>query len=432
MGRALPTAPLILTIVPLLASAATLRVDCGGGGDYLTIGEAVAVTSPGDTILIAPGTYTGPSNRNIELPHGLRLASEAAPGATVVDCESAGRAFLIRRAGVTVRGLTFTGGWADEGGAFWIGAVAPTIVDCEFLENGAEIGGALYCARGSAPDVESCAFVGNTADSYGGAIYFRGSRPVFYECEFEENAAGVNGGALSMKQDTLAWLMDCAFRQNAAPAGGAIYIGNQSTWWWEEEGERTTVGFSTFSENEAEQGGAVFVNARSYAEFIWCTLVRNSATWGGAFYGVTDSYGAVFVQSSTLVGNAARYGGGVCTAGWFWNPEWSEFRISRSIIAMSERGSAICRLEDSYSFADYSISYGNPGGDALYAGDLNIYGDPLFCGFHADDFSLCENSQARPENNPWGVLMGSSSMSCGPCDSPVRELSWGEIKAMYR
>lgn len=433
MRRTRSIAPLFLAIIPLVASAATLRVDCDGGGDHTTIGEAAAMASPGDTILVAAGTYTGPSNRDIDIPHaGLHLLSEAGAAATVIDCESAGRALVIRKPGVTVRGFTFTGGSSQQGGAIWIGAVSPTFVDCGFAENSAEAGGAFYCGLGSAPEVECCVFAGNSATSYGGAVYFRGSRPFFYDCRFDENTAGVNGGAMCMKHGTLAWLMECAFVRNAAQDGGAVYIANQSSVWWEVEGERTTIGFSSFSENEAGRGGAVFVNARSYVEVLWCTLTRNRATWGGAFYGVTNDPGAVFVQSCTLYANAARYGGGVCTAGWFWDPEWSEFRISRSIIAFSEQGSAICRLEDSYSFADHSISYGNSGGDALYGGDLNIYGDPLFCNVHAGDYALCENSQARPGNNPWSVLMGASSQHCGPCDSPVLEVSWGAIKAMYR
>ncbi len=433
MRRTLSIAPLFLVLVPLVVSATTLRVDCDGGGDYSSIGEAVAVACPGDTILVAPGTYAGPSNRDVELPHGgLSLLSEAGAGATIIDCESAGRALVIRKPGVTVRGFTFTGGYAEEGGAIWIGATSPTIEDCEFVENSAGMGGAFYCAPMSEPDLEYCVFVGNSATSYGGAIYSRGSRPIVYECDFEENTAGVNGGAVSMKHGTLAWMMDCAFRRNAAQDGGAVYIGNLSSWSWEVEGERTTIGFSSFSENEAERGGAIFVNARCYLEVIWCTLTHNRATWGGAFYGVTNDPGGVFVQSCTLYGNAAHYGGGVCTAGWFWNPEWSEFRISRSIIAFSEEGSAICRLEDSYSFADYSIAYGNARGDWLYGGDLNLYGDPLFCNVYGEDFDLCENSLARPDNNPWGVLMGAHSRHCGACDSPVREVSWGRIKARYR
>ena len=426
-------APLLLLIVPLVASAATIRVDWNGGGDYTAIAHAVAASCPGDTILVAPGTYAGPGNRDIDLPHGgLSLLSEAGAEATIIDCESAGRALEIRKHGTTVRGFTFTGGSAEEGGAIRIGACPPTISDCRFVSNSADMGGAFYCAPMGEPDIEYCAFIDNSATTYGGGIYFSNCRPTMYECTFEGNSAAINGGAISMKPGTVGWLMDCVFSGNTAQDGGAIYIGTFSMWWWEEEGMKTTIGFSSFSENEAVRGGAIFINARCLAEVIWCTLTGNRATWGGALYGATNDPGRVFVQNCTLCGNAARYGGGVCTCGWFWDPEWSEFRISRSIIAFSQEGSAICRLEDSYCFSDYSIAYGNASGDVLYGGDLNLYCDPLFCNLYTGDFALCENSPARPPNNAWGVLMGSSSQHCGPCDSPVLEASWGRIKAKYR
>jgi predicted outer membrane repeat protein len=433
MKRVLSLAPLLLTILPLTAAATTIHVAPDGGEDYLTIGEAAASACVGDTTLVAPGTYRGASNREIEIPcGGLSLLSEAGPDATVIDCEFAGRALTIRKPDVTVRGFTFTCGSADQGGAIRIGAAGTSIEDCRFTDNRATTGGALFCDPGGAPDFERCVFARNTAGNYGGAGYFKGSRPFLYECGFEENAAGVNGGALSMKHGTVAWLMDCSFDRNTAPSGGAIYMTSQCLWWWDEEDERSLIGFSTFSENEAERGGAVFVNARCRVEFTWCILDHNRATWGGAFYGVTSDAGMVFVQSSTITGNAAHYGAGVCTSGWYWDPEWSEFRVSQSIIAFSDEGSAICRLEDSYSFADHSVSYGNAGGDVLYGGDLNINADPLFCGIDSYDLGLCENSPALPGNNPWGLLIGARPGSCGPCDSPVEQISWGAIKARYR
>lgn len=48
----------ISTALPLaVAEAATLRVDPRGGGDHLTIQQAVNAAGPGDMILVAPGTY---------------------------------------------------------------------------------------------------------------------------------------------------------------------------------------------------------------------------------------------------------------------------------------------------------------------------------------------------------------------------------------
>jgi predicted outer membrane repeat protein len=431
--RSLAATPLLIIVIPLAASASTLLVDWSGGGDYPTIAEAVAAAAAGDTILVAAGTYTGPSNRDIDVSqNNLSLVSEAGPEATVIDCESAGRALVIGGARTVVSGFTFANGSAEEGGALRLGPVSTTLLDCRFVDNEAERGGALYCTVGSALEADICAFDYNSASNYGGAVYTTNARITMYECTFDGNSGGINGGAVSMKQGTVGWFMDCTFNGNSAQSGGALYIGTFATWWWGEEGLGTTIGFSSFSGNEAERGGALYVNARCEVEVIWCTLVANEAEWGGALYGVTHDPGRVFVQHCTLYGNAAHYGGGVCTCGAFWDPDWSEFRVSRSIIAFSTEGSAICRLDDSYAFADCSIAYGNEGGDVLYGGDLNLYGDPLFCNVYQGDFALCENSQARPENNPWGVLMGSCSQQCGPCESPVQWTSWGRIKARYR
>jgi hypothetical protein len=419
--------------VPLLASAATLRVDCDGEGDFLTIADAVAWTSHGDTILVAPGVYAGPSNRDIEIPYGeLSLLSEAGAAATIIDCESAGRSLLIERPGVTVQGFTITGGSSEDGGAIWIGAASPLILDCEFVGNCAERGGALYCATSSQPVIEYCTFTDNTATCYGGAACCSTAKPRFYECQFTGNEAVLNGGAFSIKQGSACLLMDCSFRLNSSAAGGAIYIGTTLPWWPDPETEETLVAFSSFSENEAERGGAIFVNARSHLDVIWCTLERNRADYGGGIYGVTSNPGIVYVQNCTFARNAAHYGGGVCTDGWYYEPEMTQFLLLQCVIAFSEEGSALCRLNYSPSYALYSLAYGNPGGDALYGGDLNIYEDPLFCDMSAGDYALCENSLARAANNYWSLLMGVSSQHCGPCDSPVRETTWGGIKARYR
>jgi len=61
------------------APASTIRVPVGAP----TIGFALAISSPGDTILVAPGTYYV----NLEWPnkHGLRLLSESGPSSTILD-----------------------------------------------------------------------------------------------------------------------------------------------------------------------------------------------------------------------------------------------------------------------------------------------------------------------------------------------------------
>ena len=42
----------------------------------------------GDTVLVGPGTYTGPGNRDIELSgKAIVVVSENGPEETVIDCE---------------------------------------------------------------------------------------------------------------------------------------------------------------------------------------------------------------------------------------------------------------------------------------------------------------------------------------------------------
>lgn len=61
------------------APASTIRVPVG----VPTIGLALAISSPGDTILVAPGTYYV----NLEWPNkqGLKLLSESGPSSTILD-----------------------------------------------------------------------------------------------------------------------------------------------------------------------------------------------------------------------------------------------------------------------------------------------------------------------------------------------------------
>lgn len=56
-SRALAALSVVL-LAPAVA-AGVIVVDAAGGGDFVTLGEAVNASSPGDTILVRPGDYTG-------------------------------------------------------------------------------------------------------------------------------------------------------------------------------------------------------------------------------------------------------------------------------------------------------------------------------------------------------------------------------------
>ena len=65
----LRTAPLAVLLAPYAASAATLNV-CATC-TYTTIGAGVTAAVAGDTVLVAPGTYTDTPNRGVSTPRPL-------------------------------------------------------------------------------------------------------------------------------------------------------------------------------------------------------------------------------------------------------------------------------------------------------------------------------------------------------------------------
>jgi predicted outer membrane repeat protein len=415
------------------SSASTIRVDWSGGGDFETIGEAVEASSTGDTVLVAPGTYTGELNRDISFEGRIIVvASEAGAAGTVIDCQGEGRAFEFSSGetpAATIQGFTVTNGSAVEhGGAVWLEGSAPSILDCVFTDNTSGFaGGAIHVGLGSAPYIEYCVFEDNAASDYGGAIYTYGAMPYVLECDFRRNSAGINGGAISVKTATVATVLDSRFEDNEAQDGGAIYIGtvlpeNPEEW------NDTYLGFSRFAGNSAQRGGALFLNSFSYVSTQWCTFVRNTADLGGGIYGQTDNEGDLSVQNCTLAFNHAEFGGGICAAGSSLS---NQLEVTQTIIAFSTAGNAVHRLDYSPVITDLSLAYGNEGGDALFGARV-LLDDPLFCDVYGDDYNLCQNSPARADNNQWGFLMGSYRQYCDPCTSPVEEVSWGTIKAMFR
>ena len=82
------------------ASAATLTV--GAGGQFKTIQRAVDAAKPGDTVLVAPGTYT----ENVVVSKPLTITGNA----TVNAADSSKDVFLITSPGVHIDGLTISGG----------------------------------------------------------------------------------------------------------------------------------------------------------------------------------------------------------------------------------------------------------------------------------------------------------------------------------
>ena len=157
---------------------------------YSTIQAAINASSNGDVVIVAPGTYTGTGNKNLDFAGKAITVTSVNPqdpcvvAGTVIDCENSGRGFCFHSGegnSSAVYGLTIKRGKvSDQGGGIYCSGSSPTIKNCTITSSVA------YGSDGSNG--------GNGYPAYGGGIY-ADSGLIIMNCEISGNtAAGGKGG----------------------------------------------------------------------------------------------------------------------------------------------------------------------------------------------------------------------------------------------
>lgn len=197
--------------------------------EYPTIQAAVNASTVGDTVLLSPGVYTGPGNRDIEF-HGLDLtvATEAGPEETIIDCEGAGRGFYLHEwetPAARIEGLTIRNGYPEspnDGGAILCFPASPTIANCRFLWNESAEGGALALVMFDGV-VDRCLIAGNSSLGApgGGGVSIRAGSGEITNCLIYGNW-GVRGGGIAFNGETSVHMRGCTIAGNLATHGGGI------------------------------------------------------------------------------------------------------------------------------------------------------------------------------------------------------------------
>lgn len=115
------------------------------------------------------------------------------------------------------------GGISSNDGAF------PTYIDCKFINNTGQYGGAYETWRDDA-SFKNCEFRNNTATLYGGAAALHSGSYTIKNCLFEANTADGQGGAIAVVKDpfgsgsTVLNSLHNTFTNNSAPTGSALYV----------------------------------------------------------------------------------------------------------------------------------------------------------------------------------------------------------------
>jgi len=343
---------------PTSSDARTVRVP----SDHGTIQAGIDAASEGDTILVAPGTYTGEGNRNVLITlTDFVLVSEAGAEATIIDAESSGQCVTLSpvagSSGV-LDGFTFTHATGDSTHKsavnYWrfsanetIGGL--TIQNCDFVEN---YNGALYLHSGTEKLISNCSFVRNegvTAPGiYARTLLWRGGdgEMRIVGCEFSSNRSTSGSGALTFErgEDNREWIVErCDFTDNV---GG-------------------------------DMGGAIsMLLAGGGAELVNCQFVGNDDTMAGAVFinGGQPHFNAI--TNCTFVDNASEVGAAVMIG-------LVSDRISNSVFR-GNLPSQVWRLDGG------TVQYSNV--EDGYAGEGNIDADPLFADAINGDYRLTEGS----------------------------------------
>ncbi len=368
-----------------MASARTWYIKPDGSGDAPTIQAGVDSAEVGDVVLVAAGHYTW-TNQGTGSDYGLillwrdrsgfELRSESGPEATILDSEGQGRVInLMAYNDVTIDGFKITGGVAPELGNF----------------TGGGLGGHL-----SSPVIRNCIFSGNSA-LYGGGVWFGGVSGVRFEnCRFVSNTARNGGGVFLINSSATMTFVGCVFENNVASSkGGGIFCYNVSI---------SLEGCGILGNTAGVEGGGV------QCENIFPSTIRNC----------------------TITENGSPVGGGIRLF------RYSTIIVQNSIVSHSSQGAALGIETESSLDLGCSDLYGNAGGDDLPPEVIdsggNFFLDPQFCGVQGTHFChLQADSPCAPGNHPDGDscgLIGAYPVSCGSV--PVKDKSWGEIKALYR
>jgi hypothetical protein len=360
-------------LMPALAGSMVIHVPA----DQPTIQDGVSAAASGDTVLVSPGTYSGPLNRDIDFGGvNVVLRAVAGPEVTVIDCTREGRGFHFHGGEdptAVVEGFAVIQGEEVHGGAVLCENASPTIRGCVLEMNRAtETGGAMACFAAS-PVIEDCTFWGNTS----------------------EIALDGRGGGLCCAEGSSPDLTGCVFSGNASDMGGAVAcLGTSSP----------SLTRCLIFGNAGDSGGALGCLDSSCPTVDHCTMAYNIG-----------------------VGGAGIYCGGVTSVG-----------VVSTIIAFGSKGEAVeCSLGGSATLACCDV-YMNEYGD--WCGCLegqngingNICADPLFC-WHTDPlkrYMLHADSPCAPENSPGCGGIGAFGVGCE--STPVTSTSWGAFKARFR
>jgi hypothetical protein len=273
---------LFLVLVPTAPASTTWHSDGLNGNDSnncqtaetacKTIGHAISLALSGDSIIVAPATYT----ENLSISISLRILGAGA-NTTIIDGGAKASVVNISQGNVTLYGITIRNGAARYGGgisnggnlsviASTISRNKATIRFCWHNQICTALGGGIY--NSNSLTIGSSAVVGNSVEGLPSSDCYISEHCLTY-------GGGIfNQGKMIMSNSTVA--NNLSYSGSGSAYGGGIF--NQGS---------AVISNGTVSGNSANRVGGIYTSGSTTLQN---SIVANNS-WGGNCYGGVISQG---------------------------------------------------------------------------------------------------------------------------------------------
>jgi parallel beta-helix repeat protein/predicted outer membrane repeat protein len=275
--------------------------------DFDNIQAAIDDSTNGDFIIVFPGTYTGPGNRDIDFRGKAITVRSIVPtdpyfvAATIIDCNGtedephSGFNFYSGEDVYSVlAGFTITNSAGFPCNGIYCENSSPTITNCVLNNNDRA---AISCDQ-SNPVITDC-IISNS----GSGIACVSANPVITNCTISDN----NGVGIYCMNDCNMTIINCTITGNiseyAGPGGGGGGICCT-------ESSSAVITNCTIAGNTAEFGAGIYCGYQSSVEITGCAITGNSAVDSGGGVYCHKFNASQTITSCTIIGNSAEYYGG--------------------------------------------------------------------------------------------------------------------------